>query len=77
MVPADSVICIEPLAPGTDDILLSYDGQVGTMLALGDRVYVRRAPSAALLIRIGQEGYFSRMRQKLGWGDLSEREVIR
>jgi len=40
-------------------------------------VYVRRAPIAALLIRIGEEGYFSRMRQKLSWGDLTEREVIR
>jgi NAD+ kinase len=77
VVPADSVICIEPLSPGADDLLLSYDGQVGTMLALGDRVYVRRAPIAALLIRIGEEGYFSRMRQKLSWGDLTEREVIR
>jgi NAD+ kinase len=77
VVPAESVVCIEPLSPGADDLLLSYDGQVGTTLSLGDRVYVRRSPSYALLVRLGGDGYFSRMRQKLGWGDLQDREVIR
>ena len=44
---------------------------------VGDRVYVRRATSCVLLVRLGGDGYFTRMRQKLNWGDLSEREVIR
>ena len=30
---------------------------------------------SVLLVRLGAEGYFTRMRQKLHWGDLSEREV--
>jgi len=77
VVPAGSVTSIEPLSPGAGELILTYDGQLGTMLAPGDRVYVRRAPSYALLIRLGDEGYFSRMRQKLNWGDLSDREVIR
>jgi NAD+ kinase len=77
VVPADATIGVEPLSPGADDLLVSYDGQLGTVLALGDRVYVRRSPAAVCLIRIGHEGYFSRMKQKLNWGDLSEREVER
>jgi NAD+ kinase len=77
VVPPDATICAEPMSPGADDLLVSYDGQLGTTLAAGDRVYVRRAQSAVLLIRLGSEGYFTRMRQKLNWGDLSEREVIR
>lgn len=77
VVPSESTICAEPMSPGADDILVSYDGQLGTTLAAGDRVYVRRAQSAVLLVRLGGEGYFTRMRQKLNWGDLSEREVIR
>ena len=77
VIPADSVVCIEPVSPSADDLLISYDGQLGTTLALGDRVYVRRCPSSALLIRLGEEGYFTRMRQKLNWGDLMEREVLR
>ena len=40
--------CIEPIAPGPMTCFVSYDGQVGAMLALGERVYVRRAPSAAV-----------------------------
>jgi NAD+ kinase len=74
VVPPDSTICAEPMAPGADDLLVSFDGQLGTMLALGDRVYVRRSPSSVMLIRLGTEGYFTRMRQKLNWGDLSGRE---
>jgi len=77
VVPSESTICAEPVSPGADDLLVSYDGQLGTTLAAGDRVYVRRAQSSVLLVRLGSEGYFTRMRQKLNWGDLSEREVIR
>lgn len=77
VVPPDATICVEPMSTSVDDLLVSYDGQLGTTLTAGDRVYVRRAQSAVILIRLGSEGYFTRMRQKLNWGDLSEREVIR
>jgi NAD+ kinase len=77
VVPPDATVCAEPMSPGADDLLVSYDGQLGTTLAAGDRVYVRRAQASVLLVRLGTEGYFTRMRQKLNWGDLSEREVIR
>jgi NAD+ kinase len=77
VVASDSVICAEPLSPGADDLLVSYDGQMGTMLSPGDRVYVRRAQTSVLLVRLGSDGYFSRLREKLNWGDLSGREAIR
>jgi NAD+ kinase len=77
VVPPDSTICAEPVSAGADDLLVSYDGQLGTTLAVGDKVYVRRARNCVLLIRLGSEGYFTRMRNKLNWGDLPEREVIR
>ncbi len=77
VVPPDSTICIEPLSPGVDDLLVSYDGQLGTTLADGDSVYIRRAPTSVLMVRLGSDGYFTRMRQKLNWGDLSEREKVR
>ena len=42
------------------------------------RVEIRlTSPSCVMLIRLGEAGYFTRMRQKLNWGDLSEREIIR
>lgn len=77
VVPADATICVEPMSPGSEDLLVSYDGQLGTTLAIGDRVYVRRSRSSVALIRLGGEGYFTRMRQKLAWGDLVDREAIR
>ena len=77
VVPSDSVICADPIPPGAEDLLVSFDGQLGTTLTPGDRVYVRRARNPVLLVRLGSEGYFSRLREKLNWGDLSGREVIR
>jgi NAD+ kinase len=77
VVPPDATICIEPASPGADDLLVSYDGQLGTTLTPGDKVFVTRSPACVRLVRLGSEGYFTRMRQKLNWGDLSEREAIR
>ncbi len=75
VIPGRFSISIEPIAPWADDLLVSYDGQVGTTLAGGDRVIVRKAPSMVHLIRIGSEGFLTRMKTKLQWGDLSSREV--
>ena len=36
---------------------------------------MRRADHRVCLIRLGGDGFFGRMRQKLHWGDLSEREA--
>jgi NAD+ kinase len=73
VVHADSTVCIEPISPEPNDLLVSFDGQLGTVLDVGDRVYVRRAPTCVLLARLGDDGYFARMRQKLNWGDLAAR----
>jgi len=77
VVPSDYTIQIEPVAPWDEDLLISYDGQVGSMLGPGDRVCIRRAQQAVRLVRLGDEGYFSRMRQKLNWGDLLDRSTTR
>jgi NAD+ kinase len=77
VVPATYRIVIEPMAGWADDLLVSFDGQTGTTLAPGESVDVRRADHRVCLIRLGGDGFFSRMRQKLHWGDLSEREVVR
>lgn len=74
VLPARLSIVIAPIAPWADDLLVSYDGQVGTTLSSGDRVMVRRAPSGVHLVRIGPDGFLTRMRKKLQWGDLSGRE---
>lgn len=75
VVPASYRIVIEPIAGWSDDLLVSFDGQTGTTLAPGESVEVCRAEHCVCLIRLGEEGFFGRMRQKLHWGDLSGREL--
>ncbi|HET6837279.1 MAG TPA: NAD(+)/NADH kinase [Gemmatimonadales bacterium] len=74
VVPASYRIVIEPIAGWADDLLVSFDGQTGSTLAPGESVDVCRADHRVCLIRLGEEGFFGRMRQKLHWGDLSGRE---
>ena len=74
VVPATFRIVIEPIAGWSDDLLVSFDGQTGTTLAPGESVEVCRADHRVCLIRLGGDGFFGRMRQKLHWGDLSGRQ---
>ena len=74
VLPAHCTVSIEPIPPWTDAVLVSYDGQVGTTIQPGERLLVKRAERPLLLIRLGPEGFFARMRKKLQWGDLSDRE---
>lgn len=73
VVPAHWTVLVTPLAPHDGELLVSVDGQVATHLEPGGRVEVRRAAEAVLLVRLGGEGFFSRLRRKLHWGDLSDR----
>ena len=74
VVPAHVNVTVEPIPPWTEDVLVSFDGQVGTTMEPGDRLVVQRADRPVLLVRLGPEGFFARMRKKLHWGDLSDRE---
>jgi NAD+ kinase len=74
VVPGTASVTLELVEPFTDEALVSCDGQIGTRLAPGDRVRVERAAASVRLIRIGKEGFFARMRHKLQWGDLTDRE---
>jgi NAD+ kinase len=74
VLPAHSTVSIEPIPPWTEEVLVSFDGQVGTTIQPGERLTVRRADRPVLLIRLGPEGFFARLRKKLQWGDLTDRE---
>ena len=39
----------------------------------GERLEVRRAHRPVMLVRLGPESYFKRLRKKLHWGDLTDR----
>ena len=74
VVPASAVVSVEPIPPWTEDVIVSFDGQVGTAIRPGERVVVRRAEHPVLLLRLGAEGFFARMRKKLQRSDLTDRE---
>jgi NAD+ kinase len=70
---ASAVVTIQPIPPWSDEVLVSFDGQVGTPIHAGERLEVRRASRPIHLIRLGPESFFKRLRKKLHWGDLSDR----
>src|SRR2546430_77320 len=70
---ATAVVTVQPIPPWSDEVLVSFDGQVGTPIQPGEKLEVRRAERPILLIRLGPESFFKRLRRKLHWGDLSDR----
>lgn len=74
VVRADAVIRIEPIDPQALDLLASFDGQESAVLAPGEALEVRTAPWKVILVRFGEPAFFRRLRDKLHWGDLSDRE---
>ncbi len=70
---AAAVVTIQPIPPWSDEVLVSFDGQVGQPIQPGERLEVRRADRPIHLIRLGPESFFKRLRKKLHWGDLSDR----
>lgn len=59
---------------GPEEILITIDGQVGTTLANGETLVVRRSEHTVQIVRFPGTTFFSRMRRKLAWGGLSERD---
>jgi NAD+ kinase len=57
---------------GPDELLLTVDGQGGTEVSRGEQLIIRRSQSPVTLVRFPPDTFFSRIRQKLGWGGLKE-----
>ena len=74
VVCADAVIHIEPIDPRPDELLVSFDGQQTVGLGSRDVLEVRTAKAEIVLVRFGESGFFRTLRDKLQWGDLSDRE---
>jgi NAD+ kinase len=61
-------------AQGSSELLVTIDGQVGTTFRGSETLVVRRAETPVIIARFSDAGFFSRLRQKMGWGGLSERD---
>ncbi len=58
----------------TEELLVTVDGQVGTSIVRGEKLVVRRSENPVLIVRFPDVSFFERMRVKLGWGGLPERD---
>jgi NAD+ kinase len=73
ILPPDRVVRLE-VDDAPDEVLVTADGQIGTSLAAGQRLTVRRSALPVHLVRFEGNSFFSRLRRKLGWGGLAERD---
>lgn len=72
VLPQESEITVEVGSP-SEEIILTIDGQIGATLKPGDRVTARKADQPVRLVRLPGQSFFSLLRRKLRWGDVSER----
>jgi len=68
-----SLRVLDPV-PSPEELLVSIDGQVAARLAPMQEVTVVRASRPVLLGSADDESFFKRLREKLQWGDLSDRQ---
>jgi NAD+ kinase len=59
---------------GPEELLVTVDGQIGMTFSSDDVLRIRRAERPALIVRFPATTFFSRLRRKLGWGGLAERD---
>ena len=62
---------------GPEELLVTVDGQVGTTFARGETLVVSRSERAVQIVRFPGATFFARMRLKLGWGGLLDRDERR
>jgi NAD+ kinase len=76
VAPASAMLRLRVLdpVPSQEDLLVSIDGQVAARLVAREEVTVVRATRPVLLAQAGAESFFVRLREKLQWGDLSDRQ---
>ena len=76
VIAPDSEVVVETVQ-NPEELIVTVDGQVGTHLASGEKLVVRRAPNPVCIVRFPSTSFFERMRVKLGWGGLPERDQTR
>jgi NAD+ kinase len=69
VIPADSVVRVQPNMDERDDVFITFDGQAGFQLQAGDAITVRRAPRPLRVLRPTTRSYFEVLRTKLKWGE--------
>jgi NAD+ kinase len=67
VIPDDSDIELI-LKEGSDDVVLTLDGQIGFEMKPFDRVKIRKSDTSFNMIQPPKRNYFDVLRNKLKWG---------
>jgi NAD+ kinase len=69
VIPASSVVRVQPMIAERDELYVTFDGQAGYQLEAGDEVRIRCADRRVRLLRPSSRSYFEVLRQKLKWNE--------
>lgn len=72
VVPADSEITV--CADDSHELIVTVDGQVGTRFTDREKLIVRKADQPIQIVRFPGTSFFEKIRVKLGWGGLPDRD---
>jgi NAD+ kinase len=73
ILPPDAVLELQA-DDSPENVLVTVDGQVGTTLESGHTLSLRRSPHPVNIARFDDVSFFDRLRAKMGWGGLLERD---
>jgi NAD+ kinase len=73
LLPPDAVITVQP-EDAPQEVLVTVDGQVGTSLGTGQGLSIWGSKDRVQIVRFTGTTYIGRLRRKLGWGGLAERD---
>jgi NAD+ kinase len=69
VIPASSLVRVQPQMNERDELYVTFDGQAGYQLEAGDEVRIRCAERRVRLLRPSTRSYFELLRQKLKWNE--------
>jgi len=69
VIPASSIVRVQPMMAERDELYVTMDGQAGYRLEAGDEVRISRASRKVRLLRPSPRSYFEVLRQKLKWNE--------
>lgn len=70
VIPDSATVEVRPhVEDGRDDVFVTYDGQSGYPVKLGDVIRVTKAERTLRLVKAPARTYFELLREKLKWGE--------
>ncbi len=69
VIPASSLVRVQPMMAERDELYVTFDGQEGYQLEAGDEVRIRCSERRVRLLKPSSRSYFEVLRQKLKWNE--------